>query len=412
MPTETVEPPITKPEYVPPQMPHPVQEPLKVKAGEKWKTEFDKLTKAEAGKPETPPVESPKDEPKAPVTPVPTEAKPEVKPTSPLDVVTAGKKEVQEEPDVLEGFDEKNPDWKRAREVMKTQRQEKKALEATIAELKKAPKSDPEEIIRLTKEKDELKQSLAEREELIQSVDVRLSKDYRDALQKRDTKISKVSTKAKAYGADADALIGALTLPDGAFKTQQIKAAMAEVDPEDKTEIRLLIGEVDTLNDQLTEFEKDAPKKYQEIQSKRETQLREQQEASVKNIHAEFGKITDALPTDIVTLREVPDDVPGGTEWNEAIKSAKENALRILSPGGSDFNESASVAYKGAHYDALMNMFLKDHAELVDARQRLNEYDSSGPDFRGGGKPKSEPKLTPAAKYHQTLEKIKSSPTD
>src|SRR6185503_8267362 len=108
-----------------------------------------------------------------------------------------------------------------------------------------------------------------------------------------------------------------------------------------------------------------------------------------------FGKITEILPNDIVTLREVPEDVPGGTEWNQAIKSAKETALRVLSPGGSDFNETAAIAYKGAHYDAVMNMFLKEHSELLDARKRLAEFDGGGPDFKGGNKPATPQKKAP-----------------
>jgi hypothetical protein len=417
MPSEVIEPPQTDtPVYVPPRVleaPKP-----KVNRGDVFRENLVKALKEEQGEAAVPTspeklVEVPKEEPKTEVTPEP-EVKTET-PKSPLDVVTADKKpevKVDEPEDVLKDFDEKTPDWKRAREVMKTQSREKRELEKTIAELKKTPKTDPEEITRLAKERDDLKQSLSEREEMISAIDVRLSAEYQSTLKSRDTKIGKVASKAKAYGADADALVGALNLPDGTFKTQQIKAAMAEVDPEDKTEIRLLIGEVDGLNEKLQDFETNALTKAAELQAKREAALQEQQEASIKTIHSEFGKVTEALPVDIVTLREVPEDVPGGTEWNEAIKNARENALRILSPGGSDFKESASVAVKGAHYDALMNMFLKDHSELVDARKRLAEYDSGGPDFKGGDKPKTEPKMSASQKYHKAMESIKSSPTD
>jgi hypothetical protein len=410
---ETIEPPVKDaPEYVPPQVPESPKP--KINRGDVFRENLVKAQKEERGETpvETPPpAETPKEELKPEVKE--TEVKSET-PKSPLDVVTADKKpEVKvEEPDVLEGFDEKNPDWKRAREVMKTQSREKRELEKTIAELKKTPKSDPEEVARLAKERDDLKQSLAEREEMISAIDVRLSAEYQSTLKSRDSKIGKVASKAKAYGADADALVGALNLPDGTFKTQQIKAAMAEVDPEDKTEIRLLIGEVDGLNEKLSEFESNAPTKAAELNAKREAQLREQQEASIKTIHSEFGKITESLPSDVITFREVPEDVPGGTEWNQAIKTARENALRILSPGGSDFNESATIAVKGAHYDALMNMFLNDHKELVDARKRLAEYDSGGPDFKGTDKPKTEPKLSPSQKFHKALESIKGSTQD
>lgn len=406
-------PPAAGPTYVPPQVPEPAKEPLKVKAGDKYRAELDKLTHPKS---ETAVAEPPKEEPKQAEPPKepPKEAPvaPTEKPTSPLDVVTADRKTDVKEPDVLEEFEDKNPDWKRARQVMKTQRDEKKALETAIAELKKTPKADPEQITKLSQERDALKQSLAEREELIKSVDVRLSEDYRVLAKKKDDTVQKIGDRVKSYGVDPAAFVSALALPEGKYKNEQIDALLSEVAPSYQAKINVLVDRLEEHNEALNEFEKDAPKKYEEIQAKRQATIQEQQEASVKAIHTEFGKITEALPSDVVTLREVPDDVPGGTEWNQAIKTARENALRILSPGGSDFNESAAIAYKGAHYDALMNMFLKDHTELVDSRKRLAEYDSGGPDFKGGGKPKTEAKLTPGQKYQKALEQAHSSPTE
>jgi len=416
---ETIEPVVKEaPEYVPPQVP-PTKE--KVNRGDIFRKNLVVEKQKERGETETPVPTPTVETPKAPepeVKPeVKDEPKPEVKtetPKSPLDVVTADQKEApkEEEDDVLKGFDENKPDWKKAREVMKTQSREKRELAKTIAELKQTPKSDPEEIARLKQQVETQQQALAEREELIKSVDVRLSEDYRTLAKKRDDTVQKIADRAKSYGVDPAALISALALPEGRFKTEQIDGLMAEVAPSYKTKIDVLIEKLDEHNEAIFDFEKDAPKKYEELQAKREAAQREQQEAAVKNIQSEFTKISETLPADIVTLREVPEDVPGGTEWNQAIRNARENALRILSPGGSDFNESASVAVKGAHYDALMNMFLSDHKELVDARKRLAEYDSGGPDFKGGDKPKSEPKLSPSQKFNKALAEIKGSSQD
>jgi len=98
-------------------------------------------------------------------------------------------------------------------------------------------------------------------------------------------------------------LVSALQLPESKFKTDQIKAVMSEVDPDDKARITVLMEQLDGHNEALFEFEKDAPKKYEEIQAKREAAIREQQETSLKTIHSEFGKITEALPNDVVTPR-------------------------------------------------------------------------------------------------------------
>lgn len=413
------------PEYVPPQAsesPKP-----KVNRGDVFRENLVKAQKAEREESEIPtppeapskPDEPPTKEPEPPSKPEETPSKPEdaVKtPTSPLDVVTAEKKpepKPEEPEDVLKDFDEKNPDWKRAREVMKTQSREKRELEKTIAELKKTPKSDPEEIARLTKEREDLKQSLAEREELISSIDVRLSKDYQDTVKSRDKRIAKVASTAKAYGADVDTLIGALNLPDGAFKTQQIKAAMAEVEPEDKTEIRLLIGEVNGYNEKLQEFEANAPTKAAELQAKREAEAREQQEASIKNLQSQFTKFMDQLPNTLITAREVPEDIPDGTKWNEDIRGATEKALRILTPGGSTLEETEDVAWKGSHYDALLNRYLALHSESKEMRQRLAEFDGGGPDFKGGNKPATPQKKAPGAqRFHEALAALKADPAE
>jgi hypothetical protein len=138
----------------------------------------------------------------------------------------------------------------------------------------------------------------------------------------------------------------------------------------------------------------------------------EQHVANLKIVQQVFNKRTEELPIEIVTLREVPDDVPGGTEWNEAIRKAREEAWRVMSPGGSTREETSDTAWMGRHYPHLMNMFLNDHKELVDARKRLAEYDGGGPDFKGSSKPSTEVKATPTQKYWKTLESIKGSTQD
>lgn len=417
MPEVAEPPPQVAEQYVPPQVPEAYKEPLKVKAGDKFRAEFEKLThpkSEEAGVEVTKPDQGRVQPEKVDAAPAP-EVKPETptdKPTSPLDVVTADKKPEVKEPDVLDEFNDKNPDWKRAREVIKTQRQEKKALETAIAELKKAPKADPEQITKLSQERDTLKQSLTEREDLIKSVDIKLSDEYRGIAKKRDDTVQKIGDRAKSYGVDPAALISALALPEGRYKNEQIDALLTEVAPSYRAKIDILVDRLEEQNETLFEFEKDAPKKYEEIQAKRDATLREQQEASVKMIESEFGKIMDELPKDVLTARIVDDDVPGGTDWNGDIHKATENALRILKPGGSDFKESSVVAWKGSHYDSLLTRYLALHERDRENTKRLAEYDAGGPDFRGSQKPKGETKLTPSQKYHKSLEQIQGSPTE
>ncbi len=115
----------------------------------------------------------------------------------------------------------------------------------------------------------------------------------------------------------------------------------------------------------------------------------------------------ETLPDNVKTLREVPEDVPGGTEWNKEIKEARENALRILKPDGSDFKESAAIALKGARYDSLEKRYLELHSEYRELKKTMKEYDQSGPEFKGGPKPKSTVEKKPGIKYHEAFNAIK-----
>ena len=56
-----------------------------------------------------------------------------------------------------------------------------------------------------------------------------------------DGKLKKIETVAKSCGIDPDILISALALPDGKYKTEQIKAVLAELDADDKADIKLEI---------------------------------------------------------------------------------------------------------------------------------------------------------------------------
>lgn len=420
---EVADPPTeTKPEYVPPQVPE-AKKPLKVSYGEKWKAEFAKLQAAEretkeADIPMPPPetTEVPKEEPKPEVKEPEPELKPAAeKPASPLDVITAEKKpEIQEEPDVLKEFDEKEANWKRAREVMRQQAQAKKDLEAEIAKLKETPKSSPEEILALAKERDELKSKYQIQEERLKAVNYQYSETFQNMVADRDAHIGKIQSRVERLGGDTEKFMAALAMPDGRAKNAQIKEALSEVDPEDRTRVHTLLETLDEKNEKLAKEVENAGPRWDELQAKRAAELAEEQAKGLKTIESTFTQIAAALPESVKTFREVPDDVPGASEWNAEIKAARETAMRVLTPGGSDQKESMEIAIKGGRYDSLEKRFLSVHQELVEARKRLAQYDSGGPDFKGGDKPKEAPVKGPkgASGYFKALETLRASPTE
>src|SRR5207249_532197 len=129
----------------------------------------------------------------------------------------------------------------------------------------------------------------------------------------------------------------------------------------------------------------------------------EQEAQNIKVLETEFGKIVDELPKSSVTLREVSDDVPGAAEWNGEIRSARDTALSVLKPNGSDFDKTVEIAWKGSRYDSLEKRFLQLHSDYAELKSRFKEEDTSAPDFKGGTKPTSAPTETPVQKYRKAL---------
>lgn len=383
--------------------------------GDKYRAEFAKIEAQTRGE------EAPKEEPKQPepeVKPEPEtkpevksepETKPEIKPEpeapakieSPLDAVIAkGKPEEKaEEPEILKEFDEAKPDWKRARGVMKEQSQKIKELESKLS----APKTSPDEVTLLTKKTEELEAALAERNQAIKAINAEYSPEYQGLLKERENQLTKIASRAKAFGADGEALAEAVQMPMGKVRTAQIKEAMAELDSDDKARLHTLIENLESHDEKIQEFRKDLPRQFDQMAAARETQMREQQAQAVKQLETEFVKISEQLPDSIVTFREVPDDVPGGTEWNNEIQEAKATALRVLKPNGADFNESVSIALKGARYDTLEKRYLALHSDHLELKKRMAEYDSSGPDFKGTSKPTVKTPKKPIDKYNEAL---------
>lgn len=396
----------------------PAVETLKTNVGEKFRVELEKARKAELEAPPSEPdkvVELPKEEPKPEPASEPApgpELKPAAeKPASPLDVLTTEKKE-EPEPDVTAEFDDKNPNWKRAREIMREQSGKIKEFQTKLSELEKIPKPQPDEILALSKAKQELEERLQKQEESLKALNYQYSETFQKMVADRDAHVNKIQSRVERLGGDTEKFMAALAMPDGRAKNAAIKEALAEVDSEDRTRIHTLLEGLDEKNEKLLEESKNSSVRWDELQSKRNAELAEENAKQLTQLQKEYVRVSEAIPNEIKTLRMVPDDVEGAAEWNEAIKKADADALRVLTPNGADFDESVKIAKMGAHYPYLSNLVLKQNAQIKEMAKRLAEYDSGGADFKGGKKPATEVKLDPAQRYHKALEQIKSSPTE
>lgn len=347
------------------------------------------------------PVETPKTEP---VVEKPAEKAPE-KPASPLDVLTSETKEIPE-PDALkdipkeiEGNEKQKANWGKLRSAADTGWAKVRELEAKLSEVEKAPKADPS----LLQEHETLKQRVAKQEEYLKAINAEYSEEFQSLVGKRDETLGKIAKRVKAYGVDADTLVNALVLPESKFRNDQIKEAMSQLDPEDKTRVAALIEKLEEHDEQIAEFRKDLPGKWNELTAKREAQMREQQESTIKTLESEFSKVVETLPSKNMTMKEVPEF----DDWNAEIKAARETALRVLKPGGANFQESVEIAAKGARYDTLEKRYLSLYKDYSEAQKRLKEIDSSGPDFKGQSKPEKAAAKSAPQKFREAMDAFK-----
>lgn len=385
--------------------------PSKTNVGDKFRAELDKLTKPPKTEEPTDAVQTPQESPSKPAEPPTKEPETPSKPTdavktpaSPLDAILETKPEKPaEEPDVLKEFDEKTANWQRAREVMKTQSGELKTLREKVQQLETTPKAQPNEVAELIKQRDELAQKFQQQEERLKAVNYRYSDEYQGMVAEREAVLAKISSRMKAYGGDSGALLEALQLPQGKVRTSQIKEALAELDSDDKSRVHALIETLENHEEKLADVERDLPKKWDDLVAQREVQMAEQAQEAIKQLEVQFGKVIEAIPASTVTLREVPEDVPGAKEWNDEIKSAIDRGLSALKPDGADFNQSVEIAVKGARYDTLEKRYLALHKDYVEAKKRLAEFDQSGPDFKGTPKPAEKTDKKPGVKFREAL---------
>ncbi len=394
--------------------------PVVTKFGDKFRAEMAKVDasiKPTEPPPEpTRPTSTPEEKPAVTTEVVETkEVKPDVeqasKPESPLDVVIekAPKEEKPAEAtDVLADADAaisdlskiavpKSEHWAKARDTMDKLRLELKAAKA-------APKTqEPVRDDATAKRIEELQAEIADRDNRIKAINAEYSPEYQKLVGKWQGTAEKIKTRMQSFGADGDSLLAALSLPYSKIRTDQIDNALGELDAGKQGRIQSLIEELEGHGEEIAEFRKDLPSKYEEIVAIQQKHAQEQHVNALKQLETEFVKISETIPDSIVTMREVPDDVPGGTEWNKEIAEARTNALRVLKPDGADFNESVSIALKGARYDTLEKRYLSLHKDYSELKKSYAALDSSGPDFKGTSKPTAKTEKSRGVKYHEAL---------
>lgn len=383
-----------------------IDTPPKPSPGDKFRAALDA-----AGGPSVPATD---DVPPAPKKdePPPADAKPAAKP-SPIDIALAEDKPPAEPkkeeaaPNILAEFDDKKPNWEKARGVMKTQSEEIKALHAAEQKLKddlaKIDPKLPENLTLTAKERDELKAKNAELLDIITKINVKYSPDYQEKFVKgREKEVERAITRVKQYGGNVEKFTDALALPEGRRRSEALEEALAEVKPIDQPRILGVLEKIQSLDDEAAELEANPQQAFEQLESKRAEERARQAAETERAMKSEFEKVGHDLKSKSPLLRTVDPTTEGGSDWNSDIKSAFTNAERMFGADAT-VQEQFERAVKGFRYDALEKMFVDTRKELKAAQTRLKEYEEASPDFQGRKKPVETVKKTPAEKYHEAL---------
>lgn len=391
--------------------------------GLRYKPFSEVLKSVETGEAATPPAEDkPTKEKEAPPE---KEKKTEVKGSavtaekkSPLDLALSEEKPVETkkeeaEPDVLAEFDEKKPNWEKARGVMKTQSEEKKALRAELQRAQEAlDKVDPktgESLALATKQLEEFKQKNAELLDIVTAINVKMTPDYQAKFVKgRSKEIETAVTRVQKYGGDVDKFNDALALPEGKRRSEALEEALAEVKPIDLPRIMSVLEKIQSLDDEAAELDKNPQTAFEELEGKRAAERQKQTEDFERAKKSEFEKVGAVISKSSPLLRTVD---PSETQYNEDVKSAFTGAERLFGPQAT-LGEQFERAVKGFRYDKVETMLLETHKELKEARARLREYDEASPDFQGRKKPEDGKSKLKDRPFSEILETVRQGGDD
>src|SRR4029077_8946986 len=176
-----------------------------------------------------------------------------------------------EEPEDLKELNKVTPpkemkeNWEKARAGISKREATINELQSKLKTLEKAPKAEPSVVESLTKERDDLLTRFQQQEEKLKAINYQYSDEYQGLLKDRENLVHKISTRVKSYGGDANALIEALSLPEGKVKTAQIKEALSELDPDDKPRIHALIESLETHDEKISDATKNSAPKWDDL---------------------------------------------------------------------------------------------------------------------------------------------------
>lgn len=322
------------------------------------------------------------------------EVKAEVKKKSALDAAmsddTPDPAPVDEVQQLIES---KDPNWNKARETMKKQSEDLKALREAAAKTPAVPEQYASELKSLKEETERLRTENKQYKDAVVALDVKYDPEFQAKyVQGREKLLTKAAAKVEAAGADKKAFLEAMELK-GPKRAVALREVMSTIETDyERGSVTEYLGKIDNLEDEADEHLSKPQESFEEIRRKREVQQREQQEESIRFRDATFESVQKELPKVSKLMRLAPADSEGAEQFNEQLQQDIQKAPALIEL--SDPREIAVQAYKAARYDTVEKMFIeqrtKDQAQIEELQAELSKYEGADPAFRGGGKAKGK----------------------
>lgn len=332
---------------------------------------------------------------KPPAIPPKVEA-PALVPKSAVDKLLSSPNPKKEDPvppsgDPLEAFkDDKTAaaNIPKMRELIGKNLEEIKRLKTEVEEARK--------VVATPKEQEELRVKLEElqkeRDRLADEVKIgnpEKTEDYQQMMRERNGLVEKMTNRLTDFGGDGAKLKDALAL-SGKAKATALKEAMADLDVDDRTVLRLMVEDLEKLDDKRKDFLTDAEKNWSAKQQERTAKEREVSEAKARELVSELGKLKKTLPEEFFMLRTAEES----PEWNEAVNQAFTEA-EAMARGQRPREAVLKTLAMGLRAGHLAELFKAEREARIAAEEKLKSRANAGPGINGQRPPRENGKAVP-----------------
>lgn len=269
-----------------------------------------------------------------------------------------------------------NPNWAAARETMRKQVEEIKALKESSQKAAEPPPELTAKIKTYESELQALRSENARMKDAITTLDVRYDPTTQDKLQARDRNVNAIAERIAQNGGDKDLFLSAMEMPS-AKRAKALDQAMEGIESDrERATINTKLGLIETMDEEIDSLLSNPHQTAEQLKQQREIRAREEAQRIEEFKQAVFDKTRGQLPKLSRFMREAPADAEGAQEFNAALKADQDRAMSLLTAAPE---EAAVHAYKAARYDSLEKFAFDQikayQTELSEVRTTLSKYE-------------------------------------